>query len=1481
LSEDLIINNGSTVYLYGTHYYDDIILTNGSVIRPPGNSNETETLTLICDSLYIEYGSKITAAGDASGTSDLATPAQMTGGGINGSGGGGGFGGRGGNGGGGNPGYGGETYGDFDELLAGSCGAGGYAGDGGGGIHIIANSAIIEGSIHAFGGSGGSCLSDAGHGGGSGGMIWLEIPNLELGNLCEIKADGGPGGTNCYNNSNCMCGGGGGGGRITLMTLSSIDEGLLNVDGGLGGSEGSSGNLGFNGEDGVITYYQLTPGCTNPEAENYNPDAEYDDGSCFFGTMEDSDGNIYEVVVIGDQTWMKENLKTTKYRNGGSIYTSDYSNDEWANLTYGAYTVYENDDSNIETYGLLYNWHTIRYGNSNPNEGICPVNWHVPSDEEWQELSDYLGGNNVSSGKLKEVGTEHWNSPNEGATNESYFTALAGGERTSSGNWNNSMGDGAYFWTSDSLNANQSYARNIRLIANNPITFFNDEQKVNGQSVRCIKDEVIQGCTNFEACNYNPDANVDDGSCLYFDECGECGGSGAIYECGCEDEQLHCRDLDGDGWGTSEFTFETCDVEGDIWVTNCEDLDDSIYCESNETDCAGILCGDTVVDECGTCDGNGIQDYYADWDGDGYGDCDSVYPFCPNDAESWASDVCGDCDNSDADVIFNDCAGVCGGSSELDECGDCNGSNDCFPVAIDGQYTLDEDNQINIYLSATDSDGDALTFSIVNQPSNGTLTLEGVSATYSPNANYNGNDSFTFMANDGQFDSNQATISLTVMSVNDAPYLLDIPDADVESSSVFTYELQAVDVDGDDLAYTVTSSGSATATLSGNMLTVTPEYGNNGVTIIAVTVSDGVSTDTEEFSLTIFTYGCTGFDSCNYNPDANVDDGSCIYAQENYDCDGNCLLELDLCDNCGGDNFNSEGYHCGDLQVLQDFIDLNEDLSGQNPLEIGIYQTWEEGKLIAINLTRPSSSYPLISIIPESINNLTELNILGLQNNEITDIPESIGNLNNLLQLDFGSNLLTSIPNSLGNLTNLEVLNLSYNLLLEIPESVWNLSIHQQFNVNNNLLTYLPTSDNVCPTEDDYGMTVYGNRLCEEYHYECISNMYWDANGEHPQDQSNCCEGPNSEENWTNCTDEDGNCLLELDLCGICGGDNSTCLDDCNVPNGPGYDCGGACFENVELWGQCYNIQTTTILDLSNNQLTGEIPPEIGNLINLTSLKLGYNQLSGDIPIEIWSLINLNYLSLTDNQLSGTIPSQIGNLVNLTALFLNMNQLTGEIPPEIGNLININSYLSLSENELSGEIPGEIGNLISLVELNLFDNQFSGSIPSEIGNLNNLNFLYIQDNQLSGYIPNQITNLTSLIDLNLRFNQLTGEIPVEIGNMVNLNNLYLNNNLLIGEIPVEICNIADNTPDVGYNKLCPLYPSCISQEDIDSQDTSNCDESLLGDLNSDGTINVVDIVMLVNIILNGEEYNSVGDLNSDGTINVVDIVSLVSLILNP
>ncbi|SVC58678.1 uncharacterized protein METZ01_LOCUS311532, partial [marine metagenome] len=168
------------------------------------------------------------------------------------------------------------------------------------------------------------------------------------------------------------------------------------------------------------------------------------------------------------------------------------------------------------------------------------------------------------------------------------------------------------------------------------------------------------------------------------------------------------------------------------------------------------------------------------------------------------------------------------------------------------------------------------------------------------------------------------------------------------------------------------------------------------------------------------------------------------------------------------------------------------------------------------------------------------------------------------------------------------------------------------------------------------------------------------------------------------------------------------------------------------------------------------------------------------------------------------------------------NQISGYISSEIGNLINL-EILYLQNNQISGSIPAEIGNLTNLERLKLFDNQFTGSIPTEIGNLTNLVQLELMGNQLSGDIPSEIGNLTNLYSLWLRDNQLSGEIPSEIGNLTNLDQLYLSGNQLYGEIPSEICNISSlNIIEVHNNNLCPIYPECLSEEDIGDQITSNC-----------------------------------------------------------
>jgi len=195
---------------------------------------------------------------------------------------------------------------------------------------------------------------------------------------------------------------------------------------------------------------------------------------------EDIDGNVYETIQIGDQLWMAENLKVTHYNDSSDIPTG-YSNEEWAQLETGAYAVYDDDPSNLNTYGNLYNWYTV-----DDDRGVCPEGFHVPSDEEYTVLTDYLDGENVAGGKMKEAGLEHWNSPNTGATNESGFTALPAGYRYPYGGIYNAMGTDGYFWSSSELNSNEAW--DWELIHDNSTVLRNYNLKPTGLSIRCLGD---------------------------------------------------------------------------------------------------------------------------------------------------------------------------------------------------------------------------------------------------------------------------------------------------------------------------------------------------------------------------------------------------------------------------------------------------------------------------------------------------------------------------------------------------------------------------------------------------------------------------------------------------------------------------------------------------------------------------------------------------------------------------------------------------------------------------------------------------------------------------------------------------------------------------------------------------------------------------------------------------------------------------------
>jgi uncharacterized protein (TIGR02145 family) len=207
----------------------------------------------------------------------------------------------------------------------------------------------------------------------------------------------------------------------------------------------------------------------------FNPDKTY-------GTLIDQDGYVYKTTKIGSQTWMAENLRTTKYRDGSTIpYVT--ANAAWAALNSGAYCNYKNTINNdtIATFGRLYNYFAVI-----DSRNLSPIGWHVPTDDEWTILTEYLGGESVAGGKLKELNISHWINPNSEAENSSGFTALPGGYRYHSGIYLNDGSD-CYYWSfteSSNIFAWYRYLNNYE----GYIHRYGSSTKSYGFSVRCVKD---------------------------------------------------------------------------------------------------------------------------------------------------------------------------------------------------------------------------------------------------------------------------------------------------------------------------------------------------------------------------------------------------------------------------------------------------------------------------------------------------------------------------------------------------------------------------------------------------------------------------------------------------------------------------------------------------------------------------------------------------------------------------------------------------------------------------------------------------------------------------------------------------------------------------------------------------------------------------------------------------------------------------------
>jgi len=216
----------------------------------------------------------------------------------------------------------------------------------------------------------------------------------------------------------------------------------------------------------VNTPYYVRAYATNSSGTCYGNQVVFRTAEACHGllTVTDSrDGQVYPTVSISSQCWLQKNMN---YQTGNS----------WC---------YDNNTSNCDTYGRLYDWETAL--------GVCPSGWHLPSEPEFSTLVDFLGGELVAGGKMKSTGTIQsgtglWKAPNEGATNESGFTAFPAGEFWIAGSEFRSLGVLGSFWSSTEFTTDPADAWNVNVWCDVARVDIGRNNKMTGESVRCLKD---------------------------------------------------------------------------------------------------------------------------------------------------------------------------------------------------------------------------------------------------------------------------------------------------------------------------------------------------------------------------------------------------------------------------------------------------------------------------------------------------------------------------------------------------------------------------------------------------------------------------------------------------------------------------------------------------------------------------------------------------------------------------------------------------------------------------------------------------------------------------------------------------------------------------------------------------------------------------------------------------------------------------------
>jgi uncharacterized protein (TIGR02145 family) len=235
------------------------------------------------------------------------------------------------------------------------------------------------------------------------------------------------------------------------------------------------------------TTYYMRAFATNWSGTGYGNEESFTTAN--YKTVTDFENNTYNIVEIGNQVWIRENLRSSRF-NDGTYIQNETKISSWLKLTSPGYCWYYNDSVKYKTeYGALYNWYAVNTGK------LCPAGWHVPDNAEWTILFNNLGGLNNAGGKLKETDTLHWVTPNNGATNESDFNALPGGRTMNYFEVYNpgylvdfiGIGSEAYWWSSDEYS--ESHGMYFKIKNTSAGVESGNTFKTLGFSVRCLKDQ--------------------------------------------------------------------------------------------------------------------------------------------------------------------------------------------------------------------------------------------------------------------------------------------------------------------------------------------------------------------------------------------------------------------------------------------------------------------------------------------------------------------------------------------------------------------------------------------------------------------------------------------------------------------------------------------------------------------------------------------------------------------------------------------------------------------------------------------------------------------------------------------------------------------------------------------------------------------------------------------------------------------------------